>query len=649
MILGSEYGGMSLSLAILDENYKPLENLTWLRYAEQIDGKVTNHRSFNPIFETFNAYAEKKPSPDEHYFRNILQIYNGYAKEAVQELEKLQSSQGLSILETLSLTDALARNGETELSIEYLNQIHEKTSTPLTDHRWISQTIDDYEAAINAFSELREHYPGRADLELTASLKPLLNNETKTLFENLETCKKKYPDYVAVYDLLSKMYLEYLDDPESAYDEFKEYCERAKSGYRYLSEASDYFIRMRNYEKALKKAYEAYEYYPFSEGALSQLMYSSKLARKEKELIPLFKELIEKFPYNIDNHSRLFFIYENAGMFDEAQRIMEEIHYIKPSAVMPHQRIDSLHNGIDYDSIFGSIDAMDFWDREPSEEDQGNNNIWSLIDRQQTIVFESGLVFKDYHSGYVLTDQAAVESMQEFNFGFDPSDGFNTLISARRLRKGQPPLSGEVLGSYVVFKDLKPGDAIEFHYRRWSQNSGELWQHFWKSYLVNASYYQRYMEFTILTNRDDLIYYADSIAGEPTTHDTYCGFRRISWKRENLSARKLDLEVLPPQDDILGKIFVSTLPGWNVFNRWYKSISDAILYDNPRSKKLALELTADMESDFNKMSALYEHIVEDIPYQQIGFDYDASIPQKPDQVLVNGWGDCKDKSHLLIK
>jgi tetratricopeptide (TPR) repeat protein len=649
LVFGHEYYGLMASVAVVDTNYYPPADLTWLRYAEQIDGNVTGFKEFHPILDTYNKHMQENPAPDDLYMKAMVQIYNGYAKEAIQELEAIHEMKGLSLLEQMALIDALYYNLEETLALEYLNQVHQNASTPLTDNFWVSNAIDDYEQAISSYEELMVKYPERPQLELSAALRPLINNDIKGLVENLYEIKEKYPDYLGAHELIYNVYMDIVDDPESAFEEFKEFCDKGRAGLTYLLEASNYYIRMHKYDKAVEHAFKAYEFNPYNDSFLSQLAYTCNLARREKELIPLFKDLIDEYPYNIDNHNRLFKIYENAGLYDEAQAVMQDIHKIKPTAVMPHMRIDSLHNYVEYDSIFGNMDAMKLWDTEPNEDQIGESNIWSLIDRQQIIVFESGLVFKEFHWAFVLMDQQAVESVQEFDLGFDTDYRYNNLISARRLRKGQPPLSGEVSGSYVLFKDLKPGDAVEFRYRLWSQNSGDLWQHYWRDFTINADYFQRYMEYSLLTNRDDLSYFADSIAGEPTMKDEYCGFKRIMWKMENIPAQKLDLSMLPPESDIVGKIFVSTLPEWNILNRWYKSISDAILDDNPRTQKLAQNLSEGVNSDFEKLRVFYENIMEEIPYQQIGFDYHASIPKKPDQVLVNGWGDCKDKSHLLIK
>ena len=54
-----------------------------------------------------------------------------------------------------------------------------------------------------------------------------------------------------------------------------------------------------------------------------------------------------------------------------------------------------------------------------------------------------------------------------------------------------------------------------------------------------------------------------------------------------------------------------------------------------------------LSTDSEKLKSLYDEAVLNIPYQTIRFNYDGSIPHTPDEVLVNRWGDCKDKSVLM--
>ena len=404
---------------------------------------------------------------------------------------------------------------------------------------------------------------------------------------------------------------------------------------------------MRKFNDAIKYAEAAYEMAEGSNYLLQGLVATYELAGRGREMVSMLEAIRRKKPFNPESYDCLYRLYSNESRFEEARRILEEYHVLMPTAVLPYTYIDSLHNNASYDSIFGGMDVAGLWEYEPTEAELGESKYWTILDREQRIVFESGLILQDSHIAYALLDQSSVESMQEYYVGFDSSYPFATLLIARRLRKGQPPLSGQVSGEYVVFQDLKPGDAVEIRSRIWGAGSGDLWRDFWSDYHIFAAFFQRYWEYTIYSNRPDLNYAIIPPAFEPVTGE-HCGFNKMTWSGENTAALNVDLALMPPWANVIGKVYVSSVPEWGTIEEWYGSVSEAVLDENPRTEALAQVLVGDATTESAKLDSLYSHIVSEIPYQVIGFDYDYAVPQKPDDVLLNKWGDCKDKSHLLV-
>jgi hypothetical protein len=401
------------------------------------------------------------------------------------------------------------------------------------------------------------------------------------------------------------------------------------------------------YDEAVDHIRKALEVYPQSSGLLEQLVQAHNANQTGEKVLPVLDSLKALYPANLELQSLLHQTYSKEGMAEEAHRMLEEIHRLKPAAVQPYQDLDSLHNNVSYDSLFGSTDVTALWDEDPDDSLLGGQNYWFLLDSRKTLVFESGMEVSDVQWAQVLLDREAVERLQETYLGFDADSWPNKLVSATRLRKGQPPLAGQVEGNYVHFQDLQPGDAVQLHYRLWTSRGGDLWSEFWDSYRTHTQAYQRRWEFTVLTERDDLKYEYLEPAPDPVV-STHYGYKQITWSGERAPAIRLDQALAPPDDDLAGEVKVSTIPDWTMIRDWYFAISQAILDDNPRTLALADSLAADLESDKDKLTALYDYVVQSIPYQVFDFDYSSAVPHKPDQVLVNRWGDCKDKGHLLI-
>lgn len=648
-VLGLEMGDAGFRIAILDTNYQPMEGLKWPRYAELKEHTTVEAESLHPIFDTFDAYlAQVGEEPDTRYWKAVLKIFNGYTLEAVRELEELFAQDDLSLMETWALYQALTYNVELTLALEYLKYIKEEVSTPLSDFAWISTTIENHETRIRAHAELNNQYPNRYRLELMSTLRWMLNQDIQSLLIDLESLKHKYPRTAGTSTLMFWVYQALVNDPESAYREFLESCDISNNRAQQIMGSNDYFLQMRKFDKAISHAKKAAETFPYQDPPILQLFDSHLLAGRAEELIPRLLDLKTRFPYNIELQSMLHQIYSNTHQFDQAKQILLEIHNLKPSAVQPYTDLDSLHNYVSYDSIFGDVDVMAIWDEQPSDTQLGGKNHWYLLDRHQTLVFESGMMLRDVHWATVLLNQEMVELAQETNLDFDPSERFNNLLVARRLRKGDPPLAGTVHESSVIFKDLQPGDAIEIRHRIWQSGEGDLWREFWDDYNACADSYQRYWEYTILTDRSDMNFVSIPPAPNPIITE-HCGFNKISWQGDRTPALDLGLALPPPMDDVAGKISVSTTAEWEALNDWYTSVSEAVLRENPRTDILADQLTQGKTNDAEKLRELYEFVVLNIPYQLIAFEYHNSIPHKPDEVLLNGWGDCKDKAHLLIR
>ncbi len=648
-VLGSSWLGISFHLAVLDTDYRPIKNLKWLRFAPVSTEEFGPVERIHPIFDPFDEYTKRVGTEeDTPYWKAILRIYNGYEAESVRELERAHEAGNLSTLGIWALYRSLLHNDEEAAAVERLGNIKERVSTPFTDYLWIEATIEDREVQISAYEQLDRIYPDHLMIDLSLSFRDLITGDYAALLENLDALKDKYPKSSTPYTFKRLIYQGIANDPESAYEEFKKASKLMGQKATEILEAPYYFMAMRDYQEAVKRAEAAYKASDGSNYYLGRLVTAYDLAGRSPEIAPRLEEIRRKYPYNLDVYNSLYHIYSAASQFDLTQSIVEEYHQLEPTAILPYIYTDSLHNYTSYDSIFGSTDVMDLWDREPSEAELGESQYWAILDKKQKIVFASGLVLEDIHIAFALLDQTSVESMQEYYLGFDPSQRFSNLLVARRLRRGQPSLSGKAAGEFVVFQDLKPGDAVEIRYRLWHVGSGDLWRDFWDDYNIYSDYFQRYWEYTVYSNRDDLHYAAIPPAGEPVTGE-HCGFKMMSWRGEHTPAMNLGLTLQPIWDEIIGEVLISSVQSWETVNRWYGSISEAVLDENPRSADLARKIVGGETSDAKKLDSLYAHIVLDIPYQIIGFDYHSAIPQRPDDVLLNRWGDCKDKAHLLIR
>ncbi len=639
---------LEMRLAVLGGDFRPIPGLKWLRYAAVKPAESLAATKVHPLFDAFaQATAAERTGPDARFWGAMMQVYNGYVKEAIRDLERLDAQDSLSRLEQHLLYDALVINGEEAQAGEQILKLYEAVEAPLVEAEWITATAADYAASIKSFAELRRKYPNRPIIELTGTLEPLLNGNVGGCIEALKQAKARFPWFSAFSQLLSTFYLQQLGDKESGYAEFKEYCEKSQSGSSWIMSEYSFLAELGRIPEAIAAAATACRIAAYRDKPMYAYLDVLAKGNRLREMLPLLDSLIAEHPGNVELYSMKYPILQSLNDIAGANMQLQLIHQVKPAATLPYQRLDSLRNGCSLDSIFGTPDLGDLWKTDPTAEQKGDASRWLFLDRRQTLLFESGVHCVDFHIVSVLLDQEGVEGSQEVELGFTESDANNKLLVARRLRKSAAPVEAKREGGTLYFQDLQPGDAIEIRRRQWGANDGDLYQHFWQEYMVGANTYQRRWEFAVLTNRGDLRWETAGPVPQPQL-DRYCGFQRLHFSGEHVAATSSDLELLPAPESVLGKIFVSTMADWRTLHDWYYSISQAILAENPRAVAWAERLKPAAASQRALVQDLYSRVVLDIPYQTLDFNYDGSIPQRPDDVILNRWGDCKDKSHLLI-
>jgi tetratricopeptide (TPR) repeat protein len=545
------------------------------------------------------------------------------------------------------LYEALAQNGEQAEANKYLDVLANKSKSVFLALADVMATSENFADRVHRCDSLNSIYPNIPALELALSVKPLLTQDLQGFLKELERLSVRYPDFNTFYEVASAIYLNQVKNPELAYSAFLKSCRCSGDESREMIMRPKFLSAMGKYDDAYLASLEVFKNFPPGTWILQQLFETAESSNRLTQIVPLLEKLRNRYPGNIMVMSYLATTYMSIGRIDKSMKEFEAIHDAKPTAYRAYEKLDSLRGGVSFDSIFGSVDVMSLWDSTPSNEELAGADSWTILNRVQRIVFEGGPALSDFHMAWVLLNKDEVEAYQSMSLGFRPDNDLNKLLAATRLRKGYPPLAGVLNGDKVIFRDLQVGDAIELHYRSWSGQGGDLWSEFWDHFDTRRSFYQRHWEYTIYTRRSDLRYAMTRPASDPVVTEAF-GFRKISWSGERAPGLRLNAYALPPVDEFCGRVFVTTLKDWETLRKWYRSVSDAVLSNNPRTSELSKQLTVGLTNELEKLTNLYRYVELNIPYQLIDFNYSGSIPKRPDDVLLNRWGDCKDKAHLLV-
>lgn len=105
---------------------------------------------------------------------------------------------------------------------------------------------------------------------------------------------------------------------------------------------------------------------------------------------------------------------------------------------------------------------------------------------------------------------------------------------------------------------------------------------------------------------------------------------------------------MPPIEEIAFRILVTTVNSWEEFSSWWrKKIQGKTEPDDAIKRKVA-ELTKDASTLQEKIEVIFDYVKTEIRYVSIDFGKSGYEPEAAKKVFENKYGDCKDKSTLMI-
>jgi transglutaminase-like putative cysteine protease len=115
--------------------------------------------------------------------------------------------------------------------------------------------------------------------------------------------------------------------------------------------------------------------------------------------------------------------------------------------------------------------------------------------------------------------------------------------------------------------------------------------------------------------------------------------------------RMYDEPDMPPYENVLQRLFVSTLPDWQAVSKWYWNLSLPHLNaTTPVMRQKVKELTAGANTEMEKIKALFYFVSNKIRYTGVtpeknrpGFE-----PHNVSLTFNEGFGVCRDKAALLV-
>ena len=107
-------------------------------------------------------------------------------------------------------------------------------------------------------------------------------------------------------------------------------------------------------------------------------------------------------------------------------------------------------------------------------------------------------------------------------------------------------------------------------------------------------------------------------------------------------------EGMPHINDIAPRLRYSSIADWNDVYLWYKELAKGRYTPDAKIKEKVQQLTQDLATEEAKIRAIYHFVATKIRYVGIELGQSAYQPSSATEVFQVQYGDCKDKTTLLI-
>ena len=276
---------------------------------------------------------------------------------------------------------------------------------------------------------------------------------------------------------------------------------------------------------------------------------------------------------------------------------------------------------------------------------EGASIVW-LMDDDVTRMLEDGTVKRLITTVRLAVDRGGRDSLGEQSL---PRHGLVKVIDAYSVDlKGRRQEVTSMHGGKVRYPALQEGSVVVLQYQHTERPSGYLSHH-----LTNSWLFQHNLE-QVVRARWVLALPADrklSVHKQGKVEQTTA--KEEGRVVHTFTAREVPPlrpeRGAPPPPDLLTMVTVSTVPSWDYFSEWGRSLTAEVFEVSPELGRTLEGLVAGKETAAEKLDAVYHFALTRVRYQQ---DYETFLagvkPHPAASVLARGYGDCKDKSVLII-
>lgn len=254
---------------------------------------------------------------------------------------------------------------------------------------------------------------------------------------------------------------------------------------------------------------------------------------------------------------------------------------------------------------------------------------------------------RTFHIEYAPSRQQ-IRILQSRVFHPDNTTDASVLVRDYSLSEPWYNLYYDVHDREITFPQLSPGDLVELSYLVEDMGGRNmLGNYFGDMVLFQYSQPTKRAAYVLLAPKEQTLYFnrPRSTRHEKTPRED--GTVVHQWEAQDLPAVEPEPD-MPGITETNSFLHISTFESFQELGRWYAGQTSDQLVPGPDVKKLARELTGDLSEPLEKIRAIYRFVTDQTRYVGLEFGIHSYVPYQVSDVLMRKFGDCKDKSALLV-
>ncbi|PMQ01458.1 MAG: hypothetical protein CBR30_05500 [Dictyoglomus sp. NZ13-RE01] len=286
-----------------------------------------------------------------------------------------------------------------------------------------------------------------------------------------------------------------------------------------------------------------------------------------------------------------------------------------------------------------------------------------LLDEQRRIVHKDGSCTNVYHSIIKVQNDKGKERYGEFTIDYDSSFESVRILRARTIKPNGEELEAVSIKDYAVFEDyplytdqrqivismpgLEPGAIIECFYIVEEYTRSVLGKEFqdvhffqWQDPILLSRYQLKVPQNISFRYRTYNVNLEPKIEKEGE-YVTY------TWEYKNVPPL-IPEPYMPYYANLLAQLWITTYKDWDTLADWVAGISYPQMRPNKAIEDKVKELTENKKTRLEKIKAIYYYVISQIRYVGLEYGIRGLLPHQAEEIFKVKYGDCKDKSVLLI-